>query len=222
MSESESQRVSEDDSSYKISEDESSWQVSEDEFSAGEPAEPGPIPREEILEICSAEQDPETIGFQFQRTMFRIKDPKRSIKFYSCLGMTLLSMADAPEYKVTLYTMGYVNPGSDEKIPPMANTHERNYWGFTRPSTIGLVYSWGTDNNHSFNYNLGNGFSNISFMVPDVNKATERLQNLGVIFSETPNEGKIGVGLFIDPDGYVIEIYDGKSMHKDIDKHIAK
>ncbi|KAE8710880.1 Lactoylglutathione lyase [Hibiscus syriacus] len=52
--------------------------------------------------------DEATKGYFMQQTMFRIKDPKVSLDFYSrVLGMSLLKRVDVPELKFSLYFLGY-------------------------------------------------------------------------------------------------------------------
>lgn len=74
--------------------------------------------------------------FIFQQTMYRIKDPKRSLKFYSeVLGMTLLTKLDFPSMKFSLYFMGYENP---EDVP-RDDPDERMKWAFSRKATLELT-----------------------------------------------------------------------------------
>ena len=57
-------------------------------------------------EGLSETHDPATHDFVFNQTMFRIKDPKRTLAFYTeVMGMTLVKRFDFPEMKFTLYFM---------------------------------------------------------------------------------------------------------------------
>lgn len=50
-------------------------------------------------------------------------------------------------------------------------------------------------------------------MVPDVEKACERFEQLGVNFVKKPNDGKMkGIAFITDPDGYWIEIFNDKRV----------
>lgn len=70
-----------------------------------------------------------------QQTMYRIKDPKISLPFYTgVLGMTLLQKLDFPAGKFSLYFMGYENPND---IP--ADDLERTRWCFSKKATIELT-----------------------------------------------------------------------------------
>ena len=51
--------------------------------------------------------DKETDGYIFNHSMLRIKDPKRSLEFYSkVLGMRLVKKLDFPSMKFSLYFLG--------------------------------------------------------------------------------------------------------------------
>ena len=52
-------------------------------------------------------------------------------------------------------------------------------------------------------------------MVPDVEKACERFESLGVNFAKKPNDGKMkGLAFIKDPDNYWIEILNCDNMVK--------
>ena len=56
----------------------------------------------------AAERDPATKDFIFQQTMLRIKDPKRSLDFYTrVLGMTLIAKLPFDDMSFTLYFLAY-------------------------------------------------------------------------------------------------------------------
>ena len=56
----------------------------------------------------ASERDSATNGFKFQQTMLRIKDPKRSLDFYTrVLGMTLIAKLPFESMKFTLYFLAY-------------------------------------------------------------------------------------------------------------------
>lgn len=168
----------------------------------------GPLTDEEVQAACQP-QDPSTSDFIFQQTMYRIKDPKASLAFYTgVLGMRLLRKMDFPTMKFSLYFLGFVNEAdipSDEK--------ERTRWCFSQKATLELTHNWGTETESgSSPYHNGNegekkGFGHIGIMVPDVDAACERFEKLGVDFVKKPNDGKMkGLAFIKDPDNYWIEI----------------
>lgn len=74
--------------------------------------------------------------FLFQQTMYRIKDPRASLPFYTgVLGMTLLQKLDFPEAKFSLYFLGYENPSD----VPTGNNSERTKWAMSRKATVELT-----------------------------------------------------------------------------------
>ncbi|CAM8886377.1 unnamed protein product [Rhodiola kirilowii] len=161
-----------------------------------------------------ATPDEATKGYIMQQTMYRIKDPKVSLDFYSrVLGMSLLKRLDFPEMKFSLYFMGYEDVESAPGHPT-----EKTVWTFSKKGTIELTHNWGTESDPEFKgYHNGNteprGFGHIGITVDDTFKACERFKSLGVEFVKTPDSGKMkGIAFIKDPDGYWIEIFDLKSI----------
>ncbi|KAI6685195.1 hypothetical protein NL676_031108 [Syzygium grande] len=160
-----------------------------------------------------ASPDEATKGYIMQQTMFRIKDPKASLDFYSrVLGMSLLKRLDFPDMKFSLYFMGYEDP----KSAP-TNAVDRTVWTFGQKATIELTHNWGTESDPDFKYHNGNseprGFGHIGITVDDTYKACERFEKLGVEFVKKPDDGKMkGIAFIKDPDGYWIEIFDLKNI----------
>ncbi|KAK1398364.1 Lactoylglutathione lyase [Heracleum sosnowskyi] len=160
--------------------------------------------------------DEATKGYVMQQTMFRIKDPKVSLDFYSrVLGMSLLKRLDFPDSKFSLYFLGYEDLASAPENPA-----ERTAWTFSKKATIELTHNWGTESDPDFKYHNGNsdprGFGHIGITVDDTYKACERFESLGVEFVKKPNDGKMkGIAFIKDPDGYWIEIFDTKVI-KDV------
>ena len=87
----------------------------------------GPLTDEEVKNAVKT-PDPSTSDFIFQQTMYRIKDPKASLAFYTgVLGMYLLKKLDFPEMKFPLYFLGFVDAS---KIPD--DETERTRWCFSQ------------------------------------------------------------------------------------------
>lgn len=158
----------------------------------------------------SEEADPATEGYVFNQTMMRIKDPERSLDFYTrVLGMRLIRKLDFPEMKFTLYFLGYLDDRQAVTVPP-DDAHRTTYI-FAREAMLELTHNWGTENDADFEYHNGNdepqGFGHIGIAVPDVYQAAERFESLDVPFVKRPDDGKMkGLAFIKDPDGYWIEI----------------
>ncbi|XP_038252768.1 lactoylglutathione lyase [Dermochelys coriacea] len=162
--------------------------------------------------VCS-DPDPSTKDFLLQQTMLRIKDPKKSLDFYTrVLGMTLLQKCDFPTMKFSLYFLAY-----EDKNDIPKDTKERTAWTFSRKATLELTHNWGTENDENQSYHNGNsdprGFGHIGIAVPDVAAACKRFEELGVKFVKRPEDGKMkGLAFIQDPDGYWIEILNPNHM----------
>ncbi|CAD5112523.1 DgyrCDS1735 [Dimorphilus gyrociliatus] len=167
---------------------------------------------EEVNKFCS-EPDSSTKDFFFQQTMLRIKDPRKSLDFYTrILGMRLLQKFDFPAMKFSLYFMAYE---SAENIP--TDNIERLRKTFSTKATLELTHNWGTEDEEDPVYHNGNseprGFGHIGIVVPDVETASERFEKLGVEFVKKPNDGKMkGLAFIKDPDGYWIEVLSPANM----------
>ncbi|KIY51245.1 glyoxalase I [Fistulina hepatica ATCC 64428] len=147
----------------------------------------------------------ETVGFQFNHTMIRVKDPKASIKFYTeVLGMELVSRNENSDF--TLYFLAYDHSGGT------ISAEQKKRGRFTREGVLELTHNHGTENNPHFSYANGNtephrGFGHIAITVPDIEKACERFETLGVDFKKRLTDGKMrNIAFILDPDGYWVEI----------------
>ncbi|KAL4428384.1 hypothetical protein ABPG75_002473 [Micractinium tetrahymenae] len=162
----------------------------------------------------------ETREFIFQQTMYRIKDPKASLDFYTrVLGMTLLSKLDFADMKFSLYFLSYAKP---EDVPE--DPVERCRWMMGLPGCLELTHNWGTESDPEFkgycngNVDPGRGYGHIGLTVPDVEAACKRFEELGVDFVKKPMDGKMRNLAFVkDPDGYWIEILTPDNAQQFID-----
>lgn len=122
-------------------------------------------------------------------TMIRVGDLDKSIDFYTrILGMRLLRRSDYPEGKFTLAFVGYGEESSH--------------------SVIELTYNWGTDA-----YELGNGFGHLAIGVEDIHHVCHEIRQAGSVISREPGPMKHGstvIAFVRDPDGYAIELIEGK------------
>ena len=154
--------------------------------------------------------DQETQNYRLNHTMIRVKDPAKSVDFYTrIMGMKLLRKIDFPAAKFSLYFLGSFNEKEVKDIPETDD--ERSAWVLSQKSILELTHNYGTEDDKDFAYHDGNkdprGFGHIAFRVPNVQKACERFEKLGVTFQKKPEDGRMSNIAFIkDPDGYWIEI----------------
>ena len=124
-------------------------------FKMASEAEVTGVPCQDYLKYC-IEPDSSCKDFIMQQTMMRVKDPGRSLRFYTeVLGMRsarvsppaisklantifiivrLLKRLDFPSMKFTLYFLGYEKK---EDIPE--DEADRTRWTFSRKATIELT-----------------------------------------------------------------------------------
>ncbi|RUO23875.1 lactoylglutathione lyase [Aliidiomarina minuta] len=170
---------------------------------------------EKAAGLCEA-RDSATDEYVFNQTMLRIKDPERSLDFYSrVLGMTLVKKLAFAEMKFTLYFLAAI---PSEKLENWSSDSEQRLeQTFGRPAMLELTHNWGDEDKEDLQYHNGNqepkGFGHIGFAVPDLKAACERFDSLGVSFVKRPEDGKMNNLAFIqDPDGYWIEIFAPAGM----------
>ena len=122
-------------------------------------------------------------------TMLRGGNMERSVKFYTeLMGMKLLRTTDRPDQKYTLAFVGYDIED--------------------RAAVVELTYNYGVDK-----YDLGSAFGHLAVEVPDAYKACETIKAKGgtVTREAGPVKGGTTVIAFVqDPDGYKIELIQGK------------
>ncbi len=158
----------------------------------------------------SESADPATRDYVFNQTMLRIKDPERSLDFYTrIMGMRLVRRMDFPEMQFTLYFLAYLDDEQAAAVP--SDDAKRTTFTFSREAMLELTHNWGSEDDPNLQYHDGNaepqGFGHIGVAVPDVYAAAERFEKLGVEFVKKPDDGKMkGLAFIKDPDCYWIEI----------------
>ncbi|CAO1625497.1 unnamed protein product [Jaminaea pallidilutea] len=141
----------------------------------------------------------ETAEYRLNHTMVRVKDPQKSLHFYTeILGMDLIDEHDAGDFK--LFFLAF--PAS-----PSANAASRAH----REGILELTWNKGTEKDANQKYHNGNdqpqGFGHLCISVPDLQKACDRFTQMGVQFQKRPEDGKMRHIAFIkDPDSYWVEV----------------
>lgn len=156
----------------------------------------------------------ETAGFRLNHTMLRIKDPEKSLAFYThVMGMTVLRRLDFEEMQFSLYFLTKVQ--SDQSVPE--DKSDRTVWTFSQTGILELTHNWGTENQEDFAYHDGNaepqGFGHICISVPDLDSAIAWFDKNDVTYVKRPEQGKMKNVAFIkDVDGYWIEIVEASRL----------
>mmetsp|Transcript_29729 Transcript_29729/g.68437 ORF Transcript_29729/g.68437 Transcript_29729/m.68437 type:complete len:293 (+) Transcript_29729:86-964(+) len=171
-------------------------------------------------EYYAAKGDAATKEWVMQQTMMRVKDPKRSLDFYTkVLGMQLICESAFPQWGFTVYFVGY--PPKDLGPVP-EDPGEKFAYCMRVPGCIELTWNHGSEADDAERvYNTGNsdstgskdgsavkgGFGHIGITVPDVYEACERFHEMGAEFHKSPNAGGMkGLAFVKDPDGYLVEV----------------
>ena len=139
------------------------------------------------------------LQYTLAQTMMRVKDPVKSLHFYrDLMGLNLIR--ESPHSDFTNYFLSHSPEGSDA-------TMEYN-------PVLELTHNHGTENNQDFKYHDGNtndagqgqGFGHIGFIVNDLEKTCEYLEEKGCTFRKKPDTGMAGLAFVYDPDGYSVEL----------------
>lgn len=156
----------------------------------------------------------ESAGFRLNHTMLRIKNPEKSLAFYThVLGMTVLRRVDFEEMQFSLYFLTKMQP--DQIVPE--DKSDRTVWTFSQTGILELTHNWGTENQDGFAYHDGNaqpqGFGHICFSVPDLDVAISWFDANNATYVKRPEQGKMRDVAFIkDIDGYWIEIVEAARL----------
>ena len=150
-------------------------------------------------------------GYIFNHTMLRVKDPVKSLAFYTgVLGMTLLKHRSFPDSEFDLYFLARSTEDERNHLP---SGDELKDFVSRQRSILELTHNYGSENQADFSYHDGNseprGFGHICFSVPSLSEAVAWFDANGVEFKKRPEEGTMKDIAFIkDPDGYWIEIIE--------------
>merc|ERR1719162_2304387 len=178
----------------------------------------------------SGEWPAATKDYVMQQTMFRVKNPKKSLEFYcDVLGFKLVMFREFPQWGFSVY---FVAPIDAADIPEGADAQWDKCMNI--PGCIELTWNHGSEEESADRvYNTGNGdstgtndgkgvkggFGHLGISVPDVYEACERFKKLNCVFHKTPNAGGMkGLAFIKDPDGYLIEVLpQGPMISKPVD-----
>ena len=157
----------------------------------------------------------QTVGYTFNHTMLRVKDPVKSLAFYTgVLGMTLLAVKKFPAMGFDLYFLAKLTDSERENLPA---GDDLEIFAFRQRGILELTHNYGTETQVDFSYHDGNGepqgFGHICFSVPSLDEAVAWFDKNNVEFKKRPEDGSMKNIAFIkDVDGYWIEIVQADLM----------
>ena len=92
----------------------------------------------------------------WQQTMLRIKDPKKSIPFYTDLmGMTIIDTLDFPQWNFKLWFLTTLPEGEKYTLTPGTQEAHDYMWSI-EGTALELTYNYGTENDKEVKYHPGN------------------------------------------------------------------
>jgi lactoylglutathione lyase len=147
----------------------------------------------------------------WQRTMLRIKDPSKTLPFYTnLLGFTLIDKLDFFKGEFCLYFLTTLPEGEKYELTPGTQEAHDYLWSM-KGVALELTHNYGTEDDADFTYHVGNkekdGFGHIAVNTDDVYAMSEKLEKAGCSFKKKPDEGRMkGLAFVYDPDGYWVEI----------------
>jgi lactoylglutathione lyase len=102
----------------------------------------------------------------WQQTMLRIKDPTKSLSFYTgLLGFTLIDKLDFPQYSFTVYFLTTLPEGEVYTLTPGTQEAHEYLWS-SDAVMLELTHNHGTETNDNQKYHAGNqerdGFGHIA------------------------------------------------------------
>lgn len=125
----------------------------------------------------------ECSNFVMQQTMLRIKEPGRSLDFYQrILGMTLVKRLDFPQWKFSLFFMGYLPGAMTEADLPPEDSPERMAFLWSLPATIELTHNHGTELDATQKYHTGNNYDGVKGGFGHIGKCRQAMRIFQVIF----------------------------------------
>ena len=128
---------------------------------------------------------------RYLHTMLRVKDLGSSLKFYcEGLGFTLIRKDDYPDGK---FTLAFLQAPGD---------------GGVNPPQIELTHNWETDS-----YERGDAYGHCAYAVDSIDEIQARLKKAGFDLSWGPGvtpSGETKMAFVDDPDGYEIELLEGR------------